>query len=507
MCVDRGFVLLVACVVGCAPTAGPAVALDSGLGVQDSGVIAPDSVMVPDAETDAGTSADGSGPTAPDDAGLPDGPSVNAFQGPLRAVMLGTLTTVAAASRGRTGLTIGGRASSGAIVDVDGFRFKPPSGVSWGWVGRVVDGSGVSWVIPAKAPSYASVDHVAMHGDESVVAGTFVDKVTLDGTTVLAGKGLSLFISRLSPTGKVKWILALPANDFIVLRALVADGAGNAYGAIEFQGELTVDGRTVISPNGKRDVLLVKLDTLGRFVWAKQYGNSSDDYAVDLEMDAKGGLHYLGEYQGGAVSYSGHKVSADDVKREIIYGAINAATGDFVRIKSFGGPGDQFADSLAMLSDRPVIAAQLEGGKLTLASGVVYDSKTRSVASIIELDAQLALDKVHVIERPYDAVTLAARGNRLYVAGHFLGQVNWHGLSQPSPANSRGIYFASIEAGKPTLVVPQHPKGLAVVRQATSSAQGDPIWIGRFSTDFSVGGYTVRTAKPHYNGAFVWQQP
>ncbi|MFK8037021.1 MAG: T9SS type A sorting domain-containing protein [Crocinitomicaceae bacterium] len=74
---------------------------------------------------------------------------------------------------------------------------------------------------------------------------------------------------------------------------VVADNSGNTYYTGEFS-DTAVFGNDTLYCNGVRDVFIAKLDQNGNFIWSKSFGGSLTDKGQDIEMDNSGNLYITG---------------------------------------------------------------------------------------------------------------------------------------------------------------------------------------------------------------------
>jgi len=136
---------------------------------------------------------------------------------------------------------------------------------------------------------------------EVYLSGAFVGELPLDGKTLHSNGKSDLFVSKLSPEGKVMW-------------ATSAGGPGGSESALdlEYAGKIVVDGSTAFITGGFQeqfklgktlvqtqakasDIYIAKLNDKGEFVWAITPGGKNEtwDRGFDVVVDA----HYL--YIGG----------------------------------------------------------------------------------------------------------------------------------------------------------------------------------------------------------------
>jgi uncharacterized repeat protein (TIGR01451 family) len=77
------------------------------------------------------------------------------------------------------------------------------------------------------------------------------------------------------------------------------DNNNNIYLLGDVENTTDVDpgsGVNLITPNGTRDIILIKLDSSGSFLWVKQIGGSGSDGANELEIDSNGNIIIAGTF-------------------------------------------------------------------------------------------------------------------------------------------------------------------------------------------------------------------
>jgi len=86
-------------------------------------------------------------------------------------------------------------------------------------------------------------------------------------------------------------------------RAIAVDPWGNVIVAGDFSGTINFGGATLTCA-GSFDIFLVKFDSQGHHVWSKRFGDSSNQFAKGIAVDASGNVTITGYFQG-AVDFGG----------------------------------------------------------------------------------------------------------------------------------------------------------------------------------------------------------
>lgn len=156
------------------------------------------------------------------------------------------------------------------------------------------------------------------------VAGTFVDAITHDGTTLLTGKGFTHYTLKLDSRGAPLWAKNLgPGNSQTEWR-LATDAQGNLVAAGSFIGTVDYGGGPLGNADG--DVFVVSLDAQGAHRWSRAFGGPGFDWGFDVATDSAGNVLVTGSFAESIDFGAGALVSAggDDIFVAKLDGAGNA---------------------------------------------------------------------------------------------------------------------------------------------------------------------------------------
>jgi YD repeat-containing protein/probable HAF family extracellular repeat protein len=157
------------------------------------------------------------------------------------------------------------------------------------------------------------------------------------------------FVQKLDSEGNFLWVAPIADADDIVLDALAVDDSGIVYAGGRFEGTVDFDpgpGVFELTSAGSSDLVVLKLDTEGHFVWAKSMGGpESEDvvwqtFAYGLALDDAGDLYYAAQFRGtgdfdpGPGEYN--LVSAGDADAVVLK---LDRDGNFVWARRLGGEG------------------------------------------------------------------------------------------------------------------------------------------------------------------------
>ncbi len=129
------------------------------------------------------------------------------------------------------------------------------------------------------------------------------------GNFTLTGHGdYDWLIVKYDTLGNVVWAKNYGSTLGDIAQGVALDPAGNLYVTGFFSSTMTVEGVTV-SSKGLFDVFLAKFDPNGVLLWLKTAGGTGADIAHGVVTDSLGNVGTVGEFQGKA-TFDSHSVTA-----------------------------------------------------------------------------------------------------------------------------------------------------------------------------------------------------
>ena len=192
--------------------------------------------------------------------------------------------------------------------------------------------------------------------------GIFSGTVDFDpgaGTANLTSAGSwDVFVSKLNSAGELVWVKKFGSTAADQGRAIAVDTLGNVYTTGSFSGTVDFDPGAGTSNlfSGQDAVFVLKLNSAGEFVWAKQLNESwtSVAYGYSIAVDSSGNVYTTGNFRGTVDFDPG--AGASNLTSAGSTGNVDAfvskldSTGAFVWVKQFTGTGnkDEFGYSIAV---------------------------------------------------------------------------------------------------------------------------------------------------------------
>jgi len=151
-----------------------------------------------------------------------------------------------------------------------------------------------------------------------------------------------------------EWSRQMGGESYDYAASVAVDNLGNVYTAGTFHGTADFDpGPAVFSltPFGKEDVFISKLDSLGNFVWAKQLGGISYEFLGGLALDNEGNVYTTGgftntaDFDPGAGTYNLSTASSGE--KDIFISKIDV-DGNFMWAKRIGDDNNDNGYAIAL---------------------------------------------------------------------------------------------------------------------------------------------------------------
>ena len=206
--------------------------------------------------------------------------------------------------------------SSGNIYTTGEFYssvdFDPSGGVvtltavDWGdaFVSKLDSSGNFIWARQLGGSGFEQGKSIAVDGNGDVVTtGYFYGEADFDpglGTAALTSNGGSdAFISKLTSSGNFDWVGSFGGSGGDQGQSITVDGSGNIYTVGHFTGTVDFDGgrsEANLTATGSRDVVVLKYNVGGGFIWAKQLGGSSYEDANSVVVDLLGNVYTTGYF-------------------------------------------------------------------------------------------------------------------------------------------------------------------------------------------------------------------
>lgn len=175
-------------------------------------------------------------------------------------------------------------------------RFLKSQGIEDVFVAKQDKGGNFLWARSAGGSGFNSGYDIAVSSTDTVyLTGSFQGTATF-GTFTLSSKGDSdIFVAAINKDGKWLWAKGVGGNSGDRGTSIGVDGNDNVFIAGYFRETMTV-GSTTLSSQGRKDILLAKLDLNGAWQWAVGIGGALDDEPHDIFVDNNNNPYIAGAF-------------------------------------------------------------------------------------------------------------------------------------------------------------------------------------------------------------------
>jgi hypothetical protein len=121
--------------------------------------------------------------------------------------------------------------------------------------------------------------------------------------SIISNGDLDVFISKLDPQGNFLWAKRIGGSNTDEGMAIACDQSGNIYVTGHFQGIVDLDpgpDTADFTSSGNYDIFLIKLNSVGQLIWARQMGGGSIDDPAAIALDANANIYLTGYFSNSA---------------------------------------------------------------------------------------------------------------------------------------------------------------------------------------------------------------
>ena len=156
----------------------------------------------------------------------------------------------------------------------------------------------VQWVRTWQAGNPGNRLYLKVSNDkELIIAGTYEKKFETRDTTIFSLGRKDIFIWKFDSTGNELWIKRIGANFDDRAGPIAIDSAGYIYLSGSFTHSIILQD-TVYASQGEQDLFLIKMESDGGILWTSHLGGTQSDEMNGLSIDSSGNPFALGSFRG-----------------------------------------------------------------------------------------------------------------------------------------------------------------------------------------------------------------
>lgn len=323
------------------------------------------------------------------------------------------------------------------------------------------------------------------------IAGGFTDTLKVGNLEFVSRGAYDIYLLKYNTNGVLVWAKQAGGTDSDEAYALSLDKSGNIYVTGYFSGTANFSSIQVIS-NGDRDFFIAKYDKTGKPVWVKQGGGTSEDYGNAIATDVTGNIFITGIFRG--------KMNIGDIKYNSkgdkdIYLIKYNSNGDILWSTTGGGSlADETTSIVTDGKGNCYIAGDFEG---------LAEFNKKMIESIGKKDVFLAKydsdGHIQWLNRGGSATgdehlsSIATdNSDNLYVTGYFSGLANFGALELKNKG-SYDIFLVKYSTdGREVWAKQTGGKGDEHARALKLDKEGNIYVVGEFNVDFTFGENNIK---------------
>ena len=179
------------------------------------------------------------------------------------------------------------------------FILKLNSQGNFVWAKRLLL-SNLSTALGGSMLSCIKTDHLGNIYTTGYFTGTIVFDPSASSYSLTSAGGNDAFVSKLDSSGNFKWARRFGSSGSDAATAITLDNNSNAYVTGGFGNTVDFDPSVSVynlSSIGQGDVFILKLDSLGNFMWVKQIGGSDYQNTQAIQLDGSGNIYTAGWFK------------------------------------------------------------------------------------------------------------------------------------------------------------------------------------------------------------------
>ena len=129
-----------------------------------------------------------------------------------------------------------------------------------------------------------------------LIGGSFSDVATFHKQNVKSKGGFDAMLVKLAASGDMEWVKTFGGTHNDSIRHLAVDAQGNIYVQGTFRDTSEWGGKPLIAGGAATDIVLAKYDLNGDHVWSQRYGNNFEEGASGIAVDPAGNITMVGSF-------------------------------------------------------------------------------------------------------------------------------------------------------------------------------------------------------------------
>lgn len=268
-----------------------------------------------------------------------------------------------------------------------------------------------------------------------VFTGTFDFDLGPNTYTLSSPSVFNTFVLKLDSNGDFVWVQALSTTNGTDANQITLDSNNDIIVSGTFSGTQDLDptaGTTTLTSQGVQDVYMIKLTSVGNFVYAKSFGSSSYDFSGPIATDASNNIYLTGRFSSSTGDFDPNAGSVSLVNNggsDVFIVKLNS-TGNLVYANSFGASSDDQINDLTIDNSGNVTLCGIVTGTSVDMDPTVntftYNIQGGSDSYVMQLNSSGNVNWVNILTGTgtENAITIAQNNTDILVGGAFSGSLD-----------------------------------------------------------------------------------
>lgn len=182
--------------------------------------------------------------------------------------------------------------------------------------------------------------------------GSFTNAIQINGTTYTSNGNSDLMIIKFNSLGQVVWALSLGGNGEDGATSVAYDN-GFLYVGGYFSSSVNFDpanSLNVLTSEGGKDAFVLKIDTLGDFVWVKQWSGVDEQQVKDVVVNSAHEILVVGNFEGVSKLDPNAAITTNSQGAKDFFVTKLDAAGSTIWTRNWGGIDDDEVKGVAVSS-------------------------------------------------------------------------------------------------------------------------------------------------------------
>jgi hypothetical protein len=301
--------------------------------------------------------------------------------------------------------------------------------------------------------------------------------------------------------GQALWVRQGGGSADDFARAITRDSHNNLIVTGEFRGSIQI-GSMTLSSNGGSDIFVAKLEAAtGNVLWAKSFGGPGDDVGKAIAVDDMDGIYFAGKFTG-TVDFGGGGLGSGNVDGFV---AKLSPSGGFAWAHNIGGADFDAANGVAAHGSTVVVVGSYQTSMIL--NGTPVTAAGGDDMFVVELNTNGVIGWAKAIggvanDDP-NAVAID-NNNNVVVVGRFGGPTNFGGQTLTS-VGGEDVFVAKYAGSNGAHLFSKSfgGTGFESAQSVAVDSQGSIFIMGFYGTPMDVGGPAPLPGSTGPNKMFV----